>query len=73
MFSAVSASRLAGERPLWVRHRRDQAGLAFLFQSITVALDHQGVTVVQQTIEDGCREDFVAEEGAPLRHQLIGW
>ena len=51
MFSPVSASRLAGERPLSVRHGGDEPGLALLFQSITVALDHQRVTVMEQAIE----------------------
>jgi hypothetical protein len=55
-----------------VRHRGDEAGVAFLFQSVAVAWDQQGVTVMQQTIEDGRGEDFFAEDGAPLRYQLIG-
>jgi hypothetical protein len=50
----------------------DQSSLALLFQSIAVALDHQGVTVVQEPIENGGGQDFIAENGAPLRDQLIG-
>jgi hypothetical protein len=55
-----------------VRHRRDQTDLACLFQPIAVALDHQRVAVMQELIEDCRCEDLVAEDGAPLRDQLIG-
>jgi len=63
VFSAVSASRLAGERPLSVRHRGISPALP-LFQSVAVALDHQGVTVMQQSVENGGGEDVIAEDGA---------
>jgi hypothetical protein len=34
-------------------------------------LDEKGVGVVKQTVEDGCSEDVVAEDGTPQADELI--
>src|SRR5262245_61862025 len=49
----------------------EQPGLLFLTQTIALTLDHQRVAVVQQPIEDRRGQDIVAEDGSPLRHELI--
>jgi hypothetical protein len=59
-------SRLGGWRPT------KQARLLLLFQAIALTLDHQRVTVMEQAVENRGRQDVVAEDGAPLRHDLIG-
>src|SRR4029453_16025276 len=51
--------------------RREKAGLLLVLQSIAFTLDHERVAVMQQTIENGGREDLVPEDGAPLRHDLV--
>lgn len=43
-----------------------------LLQSIALALDHQRVAVMQQAVENRGGEDLIAEDGAPLRDELIG-
>src|SRR5215470_5840773 len=50
----------------------DQAGLLFLAQAKALALNHQGVAVMKQAVENRGGEDVVAEDGAPLRDELIG-
>src|SRR2546428_670818 len=46
-------------------------GLALLPEPIALALDHEGVAVMQESIEDGGGDDVVAEDLTPLRHALI--
>ena len=60
---ASVARRLAGP----CQHPR----LFLLFQPIALALDHQGVAVMEQAIENGRGQDLVAEDRAPLRDDLI--
>lgn len=55
-----------------VRCSAEQTGLLFLTETVAFALDHQRVTVMEQAIEDRRGEDFVAKDGAPLCHKLIG-
>lgn len=51
--------------------RTDQARLAFLTQSITLSVDRQRVTVMQQTIRDPRRQNLVSEYRSPFRYPLI--
>src|SRR6266700_2434976 len=46
-------------------------GLALLPEPIALALDHEGVAVMQESIEDGGGDDVVAKDLTPLRHALI--
>jgi len=48
-----------------------EPGLALLPEPIALALDHEGVAVMQESIEDGGGDDVVAEDLTPLRHALI--
>ena len=50
----------------------EQARLTFLLQPVAVALDEEGVAVVQESVENGGGEDIVAEDLAPLGDELIG-
>src|SRR5579864_595665 len=54
------------------RRSSKEPSLLFLSESIALALDHQGMAVMQQAIEDRGRQDVVAEDRAPLRHDLVG-
>src|SRR5579864_2700956 len=54
------------------RRSSKEPSLLFLSESIALALDYQGVAVMQQAIEDRGRQDVVAEDRAPLRHDLVG-
>src|SRR5213593_172145 len=49
-----------------------EPGLALLPEPIALALDHEGVAVMQESIEDGGGDDVVAEDLTPLRHALPG-
>src|SRR2546422_11657899 len=60
--------------PLGFQGRRamqPKPGLALLPEPIALALDHEGVAVMQESIEDGGGDDVVAEDLTPLRHALI--
>src|SRR5947207_350758 len=60
--------------PLGFQGRRamqPEPGLALLPEPIALALDHEGVAVMQESIEDGGGDDVVAEDLTPLRHALI--
>src|SRR5438034_1005715 len=46
-------------------------GDAIVGEPIALALDHEGVAVMQESIEDGGGDDVVAEDLTPLRHALI--
>src|SRR5689334_7048125 len=48
-----------------------QTGLLFLPEPVALTLNHEGMAVMQQAVEDGRREDLVAEDGAPLRDHLV--
>ena len=59
--------------PLGFQGRRamqPEPGLALLPEPIALALDHEGVAVMQESIEDGGGDDVVAEDLTPLRHAL---
>src|SRR5947207_15971224 len=53
------------------RAMQPKPGLALLPEPIALALDHEGVAVMQESIEDGGGDDVVAEDLTPLRHALI--
>src|SRR5947207_2395139 len=60
--------------PLGFQGRRamqPEPGLALLPEPIALALDHEGVAVMQESIEDGGGDDVVAEDLTRLRHALI--
>src|SRR5437773_9011210 len=60
--------------PLGFQGRRamqPKPGLALLPEPIALALDHEGVAVMQESIEDGGGDDVVAKDLTPLRHALI--
>src|SRR2546422_8401904 len=60
--------------PLGFQGRRamqPKPGLALLPEPIALGLDHEGVAVMQESIEDGGGDDVVAEDLTPLRHALI--
>ena len=42
-----------------------EPGLALLPEPIALALDHEGVAVMQESIEDGGGDDVVAEDLTP--------
>jgi hypothetical protein len=54
------------------RRSSKEPSLLFLSQSIALALNHERVAVMQQTIEDRGGEHVIAEDSAPLGHELIG-
>lgn len=49
----------------------DQTGLALLLEPVAVALDQDGVAVVERAIEDRGVLDLAAEDGAPLRTSWV--
>src|SRR5256886_16184338 len=60
--------------PLGFQGRRamqPKPGLALLPEPIALALDHEGVAVMQASIEDGSGDDDGAEDRSPLPHALI--
>src|SRR5215472_12565260 len=53
-------------------HRlRPHSGLAFVFQPIALALDVDGMGVMQQAVEDGAGDHVVLENGAPFAVALV--
>ena len=54
------------------RRSSKKTRLLLLAESIAFALNHQGVAVMEQAIEDRRGEDVVAEDGAPLGDDLVG-
>jgi hypothetical protein len=44
----------------------------FLSEAIALTLNHEGMTVMEQPVEDRRGEDLVAKNGAPLRDDLVG-
>src|SRR5947207_4801403 len=47
------------------RAMQPEPGLALLPEPIALALDHEGVAVMQESIEDGGGDDVVAEDLTP--------
>src|SRR5437867_10883852 len=60
--------------PLGFQGRRamqPEPGLELLPEPIALALDHEGVAVMQESTDDGSGDDGVAEDLTPPRHALI--
>ena len=55
-----------------LRIRSKQSRLFLLAQLVALTLDHERMTVMEQPVENRRGEDVVAEDGAPLRDELIG-
>jgi len=62
---------MSQDQPSFPRRSSQQARLLFLAQSMTLAANHQGATVMQEPVEDRGGKDLVAEDGAPLRDDLV--
>ena len=51
--------------------QRNQAGFASFLEPVALSADVDGGGVVQQSVEDGCCDDRVAEDRSPLAVALV--
>src|SRR5580658_7975472 len=63
-----------GSRRLgWLLFRqRNQPSLAALFEPVTLAANIHRARMMQQSVEDRCRDDRVAENGTPFAVAFVG-
>src|SRR5579863_8138399 len=52
--------------------QRNQPGFAALFEPVTLSTNIHCARMMQQAVEDRCRDDRVAEDGTPFAVAFVG-